>query len=368
MRIGFDARMIDWSGIGTYSRRVIEKLAQREDIDLVLFVNPDEHGYQGPITGQAESIEVEARVFSITQTRWEKSLASAALDVFFTPYIIVPFDLPCPAAGTIHDMIPWRIPSVQKRLMAKLFYRQLIKKAAGKFNRIVVDSEYTRDDVERFLHVDSGIIHVIPAAADDDFRPRENGQLAAMAQKFGLNKPFFLNVGTARRHKNLKFLISAFARFLQESNEDIMLVFAGPESYDRTQHRRLAENLNLAGKVKFIGRVEQDELPLLYNLALAGIYPSLIEGFGLPALESMASGLPVICTNGSSLAEVVADAGLLIDPTDEGALVTAMRRLVQDKKLREQMVLSGIGRAQLYSWEKTASDILEAIKRTASNE
>lgn len=368
MRIGFDARMTDWSGIGTYSVRVIDELVKLTKDELILFTNPQSNGYKGPHEGVATVIEVNLPVFSLFQQRWEAVLTAADLDAFFTPYILVPYKIPCVSVGTIHDLIPWRIPSVMKRKSGRIFYRNWIMRAVRNYQNILVDSDFTRDDVLDFLKVPEATVKTVPAAASEVFKPiGEEGALDHIAAKYGIKKPFFLNVGTARLHKNLESLIFAFKSLVIDGVK-AKLVFAGPEGNLRSKHKRLVNDLGLSDVVLFTGKVAQDDLPAIYNSAMACIFPSIIEGFGLPALESMACGTPVICGDGSSLAEVVGEAGLLIGPRDIAGLAAAMAKVAADSSLREEMSKKGLERAKLYSWEKTAAAILEAIYEVAEEE
>lgn len=366
IKLGVDARMTNWSGIGTYSTRVISSLAEISGIELVLFTNPSDNAYEGPRHGRFRIVPVDVPVFSIRSRRWSKAIATADIDVFFNPYILIPYRIPCRAVGTIHDMIPWRIPNVQKRLAGRLFYRPLISAAVKNYQRILVDSEFTGNDVRNILKVPAKTVKVVPAAASEDFvKLTDTDMLERVRTKFELAEPIILNIGTARLHKNLDFLIRAFKRCRETYVSDLRLVFAGPEGFLRPAHRALVKEHGLQKHVAFIGEVTQEDLPAIYNLARLCAYPSLMEGFGLPALESMACGTPVVCTNGSSLAEVVNGAGILLDPGDEEKWAEAFYRIETDNELHMKLSVAGLDRARQFSWSKTAESIYDAVREVA---
>ncbi len=358
MRIGIDARMADWSGIGSYTRNFLKALRKIDDEnEYILFCN----GESSSLLPEAPNFikrEVNVPVFSVAgQFGWRKTLASAELDLFYTPYTIVPQRYPCPVVGTVHDLIPWRMPQVQRSKFARVFYRALIKCSVRQANRIIVDSNFTKDDLIGFLKVPEEKIRVVPAAAEEIYRPiRDKIRLESVKEKYGLKHPFLLNVGTARPHKNLSFLVEAF-RELRRKGVSCQLVLAGGDDIWRPRLGHLVEECGLSGDIVFTGYVGEEELPLLYNAASACVFPSLFEGFGLPALEAMSCGTPVICSNTSSLAEIVDDAGILLDSNDLGGWVEAMELILSDRGLRAELSEWGLKRAKLFSWEKTARQI-----------
>lgn len=369
MRIGIDARMADWSGIGSYTRNFLKALRKIDDENkYILFCN----GESSSLLPEAPNFikrEVNVPVFSVAgQFGWRKILASAELDLFYTPYTIVPQRYPCPVVGTVHDLIPWRMPQVQRSKFARVFYRSLIKRSVRQTNRIIVDSNFARDDLIGFLKVPQGRIRVVPAAAEEIYRPiRDKIRLESVREKYGLGYPFLLNVGTARPHKNLPFLVEAF-RELRRKGISCQLVLAGGDDIWRPRLRHLVEKLELSGDVIFTGYVGEEDLLLLYNAASACVFPSLFEGFGLPALEAMSCGTPVICSNTSSLAEIVNGAGMLLDLDDLREWIEAMELILSDQELRAKLSEQGLKRAKLFSWEKTARQICEVYEELSKEQ
>lgn len=369
MHIGIDGRMVNWSGIGRYTQNILKHIVVLDKVnDYSVFCHAEDRR-EMPGGENVSLVEVDVPVFSIKgRGRWTKILKSANLDLFYTPYIIVPFEVPCRAVGTIHDLIPWRMPSVQKSLIARLFYRRIIKRAAPNWDCILVDSNFTRDDVVNFLQVPKERIRVVPAAAEESFRPVvDKKSVARVCNKYGIKGKFVLNVGIARPHKNLPFLIEVFGVLIKERNMGCKLVFAGGEDKWRPAHRRLIKDLGLQDEVIFTGHVSDDDLAVLYSQATLCAFPSLFEGFGLPALEAMACGCPVVCSDNSSLAEIVGEAGILLNSRDRIAWIDAIESVLKDENLWESMKTKGLERARQFSWEKTAGSILEVFEEVGGD-
>ena len=197
--------------------------------------------------------------------------------------------------------------------------------------------------------------HPLP---DVDLRPR-------LEKRFGLRRDFALFVGTIEPRKNIPTLLSAFQQLLDHYHPEIDLVLAGAPGWLTDEVRGLVGRLGLTGRVFFLGRVSDEELVWLYNSARIFVWPSFYEGFGLPPLEAMACGAPVIASNVSSLPEIVGDAGLLVDPTNVDELTVAMWRLLSDEALRQELIAKGQVRVARFSWERAARETLELYRRVA---
>jgi glycosyltransferase involved in cell wall biosynthesis len=219
---------------------------------------------------------------------------------------------------------------------------------------IIAVSESTRQDVIRLLDIDPGKIFTTQLGVDPSFKViDENDSLEKAASNYGLPENFILYLGTIEPRKNLPLLIKSYKR-LVDSGTKHKLVLVGKYGWMYKEVLHLVDELKLTNWVYFTGYIPQEDLPLVYNLATLFVYPTIYEGFGLPVLEAMACGVPVITSQISSLPEIVGDAGVLIPVSGAGALYDAMDRLLQNKSLRDELIKAGLTRAKTFSWERTA--------------
>jgi glycosyltransferase involved in cell wall biosynthesis len=226
-------------------------------------------------------------------------------------------------------------------------------------------SESTKRDLVHHYGLSPGKVDVVYNGVDADFRPLPPAQIASFRAKQGLADRFILFLGTLEPRKNVTGLIEAYAR-LSPPRPPLVLVGGKGWLYDTVFAR--VEALGLSGDVHFVGYVPAEDLPLWYNAATVFVYPSLYEGFGLPPLEAMACGTPVVVSAASSLPEVVGEAGLLVDPERVEALAEAIERMIADSDLREEMRSAGLARAAGFSWEATASGTVRTYRRALAAE
>lgn len=273
-----------------------------------------------------------------------------------------------PSVATIYDTIPLTHPEWCTPEQTAYHSRHLAT-VATQATRIMVISDSTKRDVVRVLGVDESRIDVIPLGVGTQFRPCEDRRrLHSVLARHGLeNHPYVLYAGNTKPHKNLPRLIAAFrAAIEQDQNAVMRLVLAGsiPEADDPV--RQAIEAHGLGDRVLVLGRVSNDDLPALMAGSTAVACVSLYEGFGLPALEAMASGAPVVASNGSSLPEVVGDAGLLVDPSNERDIAAALRSIWTDPGKAATFRERGLRRAREFSWDRTARLTLESYRRAAA--
>ena len=230
-------------------------------------------------------------------------------------------------------------------------------------DRIIAISQNTKKDLVEYFNVRDDRIDVIPLAARKDFHPRSMTKVQAfVSEHWGLDKPYLLSVGTIEPRKNLKHLIRVYCSLPEEIRNDYQLVIAGGEGWLSSDIYQWIVEIGAESSIRFLEYVGL-ELPWLYCGATCFIYPSLYEGFGMPPLEAMACGTPVITSNTSSLPEVAGDAAILIDPQSEEELASAISQIVSDPALRQTMSNKGLDRAQVFSWEQIAKDTLEVYKK-----
>lgn len=274
-------------------------------------------------------------------------------DVYHSSYYLMPYRPGVPTLLTLYDFIPELFPetvSPRARLLARSATRLALRAA----QRVVTISEATRADLLRLYAAPPERVAVTPLAADPIFRPQPPEVVAALRRRHALPGRFTLYLGSNKPHKNLPRLLAAWAA-LPESEK---LVIAGlwyphyPEPHDLVRQHGLEE------VVRFLGRVDEAELPALYSAATLFVFPSLYEGFGLPVVEALACGTPVACSDNSSLPEATGDAALLFDPEDAGAIAATVRLLLLDGRERATLAGRALAQAARFSWERTAAATL----------
>lgn len=367
MRIGIDARMAYYTqaGIGQYIRRLIEGLS-RIDIaeEIVLLQSRKDQ----PIVLNHSAFRRRS-LWTPSHNRFEQitlpiEIALTRLQVLHSPDFIPPLRRNCRSVITVHDLAFLRFPHFLTRESAR-YYSQ-IDQAVRRTDHIIAVSESTRQDIIQLLGVPEEKITVIHEAAHPCFRPIDDPDaLAATRARYNLSDPFILTVSTIEPRKNLVTLLRAFRAFLEKSPRPAQLAIVGKPGWLYEDVFHTVEALGLQDAVRFLGRVPPEELIYLYNAAAVHVHPALYEGFGLPPLEAMACGTPTIVSNVSSLPEVVGDAGLLVDPQDEGEWAAAMARVLSDTELSAQMRTRGLSQAGRFSVEKMARETLAVYRKVA---
>ena len=300
---------------------------------------------------------------------WEQivapvAVARAGLDVLFCPVNVVPLACPVPSVVTVHDLAflayPAAFHAAKRRYLAAM-----TRLSVHRARRVIAVSTHTRDDLVHRFGVRPERVTVIPNAADARFRPATDPTaIAQFKQTNNLPDRFILFVGTLEPRKNLRRLIEAFA-LIAESDAETKLVIIGAAGWLTSDLAPLVYARGLTDRIVFTGYVSDDDLPCWYQAATIFCYPSLYEGFGLPILEAMACGTPVVTSRTSSIPEVTGETAMLIDPTDVAALARALRSVLTDKARQHEMSAAGIARARAYSWEHTAEATLDVIRAAA---
>ena len=266
-----------------------------------------------------------------------------------THYFVSP-RLSCPAVVTVHDISYARAPELFSRRDRSLF--GLVRGSVRRAARVIAVSEFTRADVCERYGLDAAKVVAIPNGVGAAFRPVADAS-ARVRDRFGIARPYVLCVGALQPRKNVPLAIEAYARLVGRGTE-CELVVAGGDRGGRLDVLDAILRTRLTGRVHLVGHVEDEALPALYSGARALVFPSLYEGFGLPALEAMACGTPVVASNTTGLAEAVGDAGLTVDPRDADGLADALRRVIDDPALHERLVAAGSARAAQFTWARAA--------------
>ena len=368
MRIGIDARLVYYhqAGIGQYILRLTQALAQidREDQFVVFKSRKDKTA----IIDHQPNFKSE-RLWTPSHHRYERLAMSAELlpfplDVLHSPDFIPPSHTRCPSVITMHDLAFLLYPRLLTRESAR-YYGQ-VDLAARHADHIIAVSESTKRDTVRLLGVPENKVTVIYEAAHPLFTPMSNtDELARVREHYRLPQNFILFVSTVEPRKNLPTLLRALKLLRQNYKTDTVLAVAGNRGWLFEQVDEVVAELNLGDAVRFLGGVPNEELVYLYNAAKLFVFPSFYEGFGLPPLEAMACGTPVIVSKVASLPEVVGDAGTLVEPEDVEGLAVAMWRILSDENLRREMRAKGLKRAQTFSWQRAARETLAVYRSVA---
>ena len=287
------------------------------------------------------------------------------LDVFHAQYMIPPF-CKCKSVTTIPDIAYEHYPQFFSRfdvVRAKV----LIRRSAERADHIITVSDYSKKDISTTYHIDPDRITVTHEGAGPDFFPRNKDVCQEqIARKYGIKTPFILYVGRLQERKNLRRLLSAYARLKKEgSNEKLVLV--GKRDWESRDLQAHLKSLELENSVVLTGYVPSADLPIFYNAAEAFVYPSVFEGFGLPVIEAMACGLAVLTSYGSSLEEVAGDAALLVDPMSEESISRGLGKLLGDASLRLSLGRAGLARSATFSFQKTAEQTIGVYKMLAGS-
>ena len=380
MRIGISTSVIQRgkTGIAQYLFALLRAfLPYARENQFVLFVLEEDLPLFAFTQGKMQLVPVpEAFRPPVKNILWhQRALPQLArnlgLDVLHVPsYRRMLWPRPCPLVATIHDLAPFRVP--KKYSASRMFYGRVVaRRLARRQDAIIAISENTAQDVHRFFDVPLARLHVIHNGLEHDrFFPgsREQAQ-AEMAARHQLHKPFFLYVARLEHPgKNHVRLISAFNQFKSTAKSGWQLVFGGSDWHGAEAIHAAARQSPFASDIRFLGFVSDQDLPNLYRAADVFVYPSLYEGFGLPPVEAMACGCPVICSTNGSLGEVVGNAAAIVEPQDVDSIANQLHLLAADAPLRERLRQAGFARARQFDWNRAARETLSLYERIAQNE
>ena len=366
MRVAIDARKLHDFGIGTYIRNLLKQLARLDpNTEYVLLTRADDLAVAAQLGPNFRSVLEPSPNYSIQeQLHVPWVLLREKPDVFHAPHYILPTGVRAKSVVTIHDCIHLMFPQYLPNRIAKTYARMAMWSAARRSHCILTVSQASKRDILHFFAVPPEKIEVIYNAIDDGFWVEPNEEaVARVRERYQLDQRFVLYVGNIKPHKNLVRLIEAFAALRHGEFEDLKLLIIGDEISKLPALRRAVHSLKLHKHVRFLGYQPDDTLAILYRLASLFVFPSLYEGFGLPPLEAMASGTPVVTSNVSSLPEVTGDAAVLVDPHDVASIEHGMRRVLTDQTLAAEMRRRGLIRAREFSWERSVARTLGVYQK-----
>jgi glycosyltransferase involved in cell wall biosynthesis len=369
MRIGIDARKLHDFGIGTYVQNLLRQLVRVDTgAEYVVFCRGADRDWIASLGRNVRPVVERAAPYSVfEQLTLPVRLAGQRLDVFHSPHYVLPPFVTCPSVVTIHDCIHLMFPQYLPNRLAYAYSRMFMWVAAHRSAHVLTVSEASKRDILRFFRIPEEKVTVIYNAIDERFRiPPPDEAAYRIRERFQLHEPFVLYAGNVKPHKNLERLIEALSRLHANGFPELKLLIIGNDISKYAMLRRAVHHHNLHKYVRFLGFVPDQTLAILYRLASVFVFPSLYEGFGLPPLEAMASGTPVVTSNLSSLPEVVGPAAILVDPYDSMSIAEGIARVLCDRHLRENLRRRGLERAEhFFSWEHAAQRVHDIYERVA---
>jgi len=360
VRIGIDARKLHDFGIGTYIRNLLRHLARIDSqTEFVIFCRPEDRETLARVGENFRPVPEASGNYSVAeQLKIPLAVRREGVTLYHAPHYVLPPLVRCRSVVTIHDVIHLMFPQYLPNRVALRYAKWSITQAAHRATRVMTVSESSKRDILRFVDTEPEKIDVIYNAYDERFamEPREE-DVVRVRERYQLTDEFVLYAGNVKPHKNLERLIQAFHLVRQRGLDHLKLVLIGDEMSKYTALRRAVHQHQLHKYVRFLGYLPEETLAVMYRLAGVFVFPSLYEGFGLPPLEAMASGTPVVTSNVSSLPEVAGDAALLVDPYQPESIADGIYQVLSDEPLRRMLRKKGLERARQFSWEQSVGRV-----------
>ncbi|HKV09253.1 MAG TPA: glycosyltransferase family 1 protein [Thermoanaerobaculia bacterium] len=360
--IGIDARKIQDFGIGTYVRNLVRSLAAIDSENrYVLLAKPADKESLRDLPANFHVATESSPVYSLRELvalSWH--LYRRKLDLYHSTHYVLPAWVQSKVVVTIHDIIHLLYPEFLPSNLAFLYAQRMIRRSLTRGDRIVAVSQNTRSDLMHHFDVDGRKIQVVHNGVEDVFRqPLPPEDLARWMRDLGLSQPYILFVGNPKPHKNLDNLVKAYARARRLAQFDAPLICVGHRDGSEFKIRQRAEYLGVGDRVRLLGHVAKEALPAIYQGATLFLYPTLYEGFGLPVIEAMASGVAVITSNTSALKEIAEGYAHLVDPLDIDGMAKAIARCMGDSEHRASLAKLGLRRSEDFRWDRAAKKTLE---------
>lgn len=364
-------------GVGTYIRNIVRTLSRLDQKDSYFLIGPPAKFQEiGPLPANFESIPLLAPERSWQgYQEFRAALKRIPCDLVHIPNLFsVPRALPCPYVMTVHDMLEhMSLPRDQNGFWRSVYF-QLTKRVLAGATRIFAVSNFTRNEIEKLFDIPLNHIEVVYNAIDERFL-RGHATTAdreMIVQRYQVTYPFLLYAGRISPHKNVVRMIEAFSALkaeLEKENAypDLKLIIIGDDMSGNPDLRRTVVRSGVQNDVRFLGFIPIEILRIFYDLAKIFVFPSLYEGFGLPPLEAMAHGTPVVTSNVSSLPEVVGNAAVLVNPENVFEIMRALHRVLMDQPLRDRMKERGYQQATKFSWELSVRRVLDVYRQVAED-
>lgn len=369
MRVALMARSLrgEYTGVSRYCMELAAALAPLLPGSLTVLLTRAAHDMRGIEADQLRAPFPTPNEYF--RAAWEQAVVPLQLrlvrpDVYHSPNYILPLAVRCPTVVTVHDLA--FLDASVHRMRSHLYLTALTELALRKASRIICPSRYTRDQLEaRYPHT-LGRVRVVGEAVNLRFRPADAEALAALRRWIAVDDPYVLFVGTLEPRKNLPRLIQAFDLAVAETGAPHHLVIAGGSGWRQGPTFRALRDARARERIHLVGYIPDQMLPAAYSGADAFAYPSLSEGFGLPPLEAMACGCPVLTSNTSAIPEVVGDAALMADPTDVSSVARGLSVLMTDASVRKDLSARGRARAAKFSWDEVARQVVDVYREAVA--
>ncbi len=375
MKVAIDIRRMTEFGVGTYIRNVVRTLAQLDhDSDYFLIGSAAKVAECGALPPNFHAAVIESRDHTLKgNLEFRAMVKRIGCDLVHIPHLFwIPKGLSCPYILTVHDLLEHmygsRDLSTARRALHFYLTRRVLRHAA----RVIAVSQFTKNEIEKLLGIADARIEVVYNAIDERFLRGHATDVdrELIAKRYLVNYPFLLYAGAIRPHKNVVRIIEAFSALKSELQKegqypDLKLIIIGDDLSSHPRLRRTVVRSGVQNDVRFLGFVPIEVLRIFYDVAKIFVFPSLYEGFGLPPLEAMAHGTPVVTSNTSSLPEVAGNAALLVNPENVFEIRRGLQRVLLDQGLRALMKERGYQQAQRFSWTASVSRILEIYREVA---
>ncbi len=370
-RIGIDARFYGpvGKGLGRYTQEIVDNIIKNDPLnEYVIFLRRENFNDFKTDNAKVKKVLADFRWYGFKeQIIFPFLISLERLDLIHFPHFNVPLFCPVRFIVTIHDLILIKFPTQRATTLAPMiykiknfFYRIVITNAVKRARRVLAVSEYTKKEIIKQFKIKSEKIIVTYEGVADLARGKaENRDSGNVLAKYQITRPFLLYVGNAYPHKNLEGLIKVFS-LINSQRKDLSLVLVGKDDYFYSRLKKYA--LNFSASIIFPGYVPDQELKILYSKAFVYVFPSFYEGFGLPALEAMAFGLPVVSSNKTSLPEIFGTAAVYFNPEDEAEMKEKIESVINNEELRQDLRNRGPEQVKKYSWSECARLTLEAYK------
>ncbi|MHC6181309.1 glycosyltransferase family 4 protein [Clostridium sp. JNZ X4-2] len=370
MKIGIDgraAKLYRGTGIGTYTYQLINCLNNIDNINSYLLFMPK--SFKNDICLKKNftlnTISPQSKASFWEEINIPNKIKCSKIELYHVPQngVGLPADKNCKFVITLHDVIPYKMPETVSSRYLKIF-SEYIPEIIPNCDGIITVSDFSKKDIMKAFNFPEDKIYVTHLASEEIYKPLDKNISKYIAKRYySITGDYILYVGGFSPRKNILGLIESFNRLISLYKKPIKLVIAGTKGKSYSTYSERTETLNISDKVIFPGFISMEHLPFIYNAAKLFVYPSFYEGFGLPPIEAMACGIPVITSDTTSLPEVVGDGALLIDPEDQNKLCEAMLNVLSDDNLKKRLISAGIQRISKLSWRKTASDTISIYNK-----
>lgn len=369
MKIGIDARAAKWyrgTGIGTYTYELIDNINKIDSLNDYLIFLPDTNSFDIKLTSnfKLRNINVNAKNNFWDEVNIPNILKDNEVELYHVPQngVGLPMDKKCKFVITLHDIIPYKMPETVSSRYLKIFTEEL-PKIIPLCDGIITVSNFSKDDIAKAFNFPKDKIFVTYLSAEDIYKPIDKFKSKKIIEKeYGISGDFILYVGGFSPRKNIAGIIKAFEHIRNRIDKNLKLVIAGKKGISYQNYISLTEKLNLTSNVIFPGFIALSDMPYLYNSAKLLVYPSFYEGFGLPPLEAMACGTPVIVSNSTSLSEIFNKNTIMINPYNIDALGEAIYECLENNILRRQLISRGFNLCKNLTWKNTALSTINSYK------